>query len=131
VSETDDVTRRELDARFAGSDAIRDERIRALDLLTSQRFKERDQALALQAAELARRLDVLNHAHRDAMLRDSSFVGREVYDQRHSELERRVVALERWQSQIVGALALLASIGIVNVIAGTIVLWRIMAHVTP
>jgi hypothetical protein len=44
------------------------------------RFELAEKALQLDHVETLRRLDLLNHAHEEARLKEASFVGREVYE---------------------------------------------------
>jgi hypothetical protein len=49
------------------------------------RFELAERALELDHIEMLRRLDLLNHAHEDARQKETSFVGREVYDSQTRE----------------------------------------------
>lgn len=46
---------------------------------------ERDKALALQAHEYARRLEILNHAHERMLALQNTFLSRERFDQYNTE----------------------------------------------
>jgi hypothetical protein len=61
------------------------------------RMEERDKFLALQAKEYARRLDELNHAHANAVERNSLYVTRETWEAGHRELVAK--ADSRFDSQ--------------------------------
>jgi len=54
--------------------------IETLKELHEQRFEAMDKALLLVAADMARRLDVLNHAHELAREKERDFIGREAFD---------------------------------------------------
>jgi ABC-type methionine transport system ATPase subunit len=54
--------------------------IESLKELHEQRFAAIDKALVLAAGELARRLDVLNHAHEQAREKERTFLGREAFE---------------------------------------------------
>ena len=56
--------------------ALRAEDMRRLD----ERFAAQERANTLKADELARRLDVLNHAHEQARQKEADFISREVFD---------------------------------------------------
>jgi len=54
--------------------------IETLKELHEQRFTSMDRAIVLLASEMARRLDVLNHAHELAREKERDFVGREAFE---------------------------------------------------
>ena len=54
--------------------------IETLKELHEQRFVSTDRAIVLAASELARRLDVLNHAHEQAREKEREFIRREAFD---------------------------------------------------
>jgi len=54
--------------------------IETLKELHEQRFASTDRAIVLAATELARRLDVLNHAHEQAREKERDFIRREAFD---------------------------------------------------
>jgi hypothetical protein len=54
--------------------------IETLKELHEQRFISTDKAIVLAASELARRLDVLNHAHEQAREKEREFIRREAFD---------------------------------------------------
>lgn len=54
--------------------------IETLKELNEQRFASMDKANVLVAGEMARRLDVLNHAHELAREKERDFVGREAFE---------------------------------------------------
>jgi hypothetical protein len=54
--------------------------IETLKELHEQRFAEMDKAIVLLATEMARRLDVLNHAHEQAREKERDFIGREAFE---------------------------------------------------
>ncbi len=61
-----------------------------------------EKAESLAAAALSARLEHLN-ALRDDVVKDrSTFVCKAVYDQMHTDALRRIEALERWQSRMLG-----------------------------
>ena len=62
------------------------------------RFELSERALQLDHVEMLRRLDLLNHAHEDARQKESSFVGREVY-------ESQVKDNNKWRDEVNSALS--------------------------
>jgi hypothetical protein len=66
----------------------------AIDL----RFELAQRALELDHLEMLRRLDLLNHAHEDARQKESSFVGREVY-------ESQIKDHNKWRDEVNSALS--------------------------
>jgi hypothetical protein len=54
--------------------------IETLKELHEQRFAAMDKALVLLASEVARRLEVLNHAHEQAREKEREFIRREAFD---------------------------------------------------
>jgi len=64
----------------------------------SLRFELADRALQLDHVEMLRRLDLLNHAHEDARLKEASFVGREVY-------ESQIKDHNKWRDEVNAALS--------------------------
>jgi hypothetical protein len=62
------------------------------------RFELAERALQLDHIEMLRRLDLLNHAHEDARLKEASFVGREVY-------ESQIKDHNKWRDEVNAALS--------------------------
>jgi hypothetical protein len=62
------------------------------------RFELAEKALQLDHLEMLRRLDLLNHAHEDARLKEASFVGREVY-------ESQIKDHNKWRDEVNAALS--------------------------
>jgi hypothetical protein len=62
------------------------------------RFELAERALELDHVEMLRRLDLLNHAHEDARQKESSFVGREVY-------ESQVKDNNKWRDEVNSSLS--------------------------
>lgn len=62
------------------------------------RFELNQRALELDHIETLRRLDLLNHVHEDARMKEASFVGREVYD---SQLKDH----NKWRDEVNAALS--------------------------
>ncbi len=54
--------------------------VETLKELHEQRFAAMDKALVLLASEMARRLEVLNHAHELAREKERDFIGREAFE---------------------------------------------------
>ena len=54
--------------------------VETLKELHEQRFAAMDKALILLAAEMARRLEVLNHAHEQAREKERDFIRREAFE---------------------------------------------------
>ena len=64
----------------------------------SLRFELAERALQLDHVEMLRRLDLLNHAHEDARLKEASFVGREVY-------ESQIKDHNKWRDEVNASLS--------------------------
>jgi hypothetical protein len=62
------------------------------------RFDLAEKALQLDHIEMLRRLEFLNHAHEDARQKESSFVGREVY-------ESQVKDSNKWRDEVNSAMS--------------------------
>jgi hypothetical protein len=62
------------------------------------RFELAERALQLDHIEMLRRLDLLNHAHEDARLKEASFVGREVY-------ESQIKDHNKWRDEVNASLS--------------------------
>jgi len=62
------------------------------------RFDLAEKALQLAHIETLRRLDLLNHAHEQARLKEASFVGREVYESQTKENNK-------WRDEVNAALS--------------------------
>jgi len=62
------------------------------------RFELAERALELDHVEMLRRLDLLNHAHEDARLKEASFVGREVY-------ESQIKDHNKWRDEVNASLS--------------------------
>jgi hypothetical protein len=54
--------------------------VETLKELHEQRFAAMDKAIVLLASEMARRLDILNHAHDLAREKERDFIGREAFE---------------------------------------------------
>jgi len=81
--------------------------IETLKELHEQRFAAMDKAIVLAAEELARRLEVLNHAHEQAREKERDFIGREAFE----TFARRVtddIGLLRRDTQIAANIATVA-----------------------
>jgi hypothetical protein len=74
------------------------ERVNQHKALVDLRFELADRALQLDRVEMQRRLDLLNHAHEEGRRKESSFVGREVYDSQVKEHYK-------WRDEVNAALA--------------------------
>jgi len=79
------------------------EAIARRDVMNEERIK-------IAADEIARRLDVLNHAHDDAVEAAASTVPREIFDRTIDALNKRIVGLERFTWGVTAVLALMALI---------------------
>lgn len=62
-----------------------------------ERFRGMDKADLIQAQELARRLESLNHAADHAALLQATYIPRELYDKAHADLAHRVERLDGGQ----------------------------------
>jgi hypothetical protein len=67
-------------------------------IFVNLRFELGDKALQLAHTETLRRLDLLNHAHEQARLKEASFVGREVYESQTKENNK-------WRDEVNAALS--------------------------
>lgn len=67
-------------------------------VFVSLRFNLSERALQLAHTETLRRLDLLNHAHEQARLKEASFVGREVYESQTKENNK-------WRDEVNAALS--------------------------
>lgn len=65
-------------------------------------FDERQRAVDVTAAALSHRLDTLNCLREEVVRDREMFLPRNVYDQMHTDLVRRVSKVESMQSRIVG-----------------------------
>jgi hypothetical protein len=74
------------------------ERVDQHQTLVDVRFEQADRALRLDHIEMLRRLDLLNHAHEQARLKEASFVGREVYENQTNENNK-------WRDEVNAALS--------------------------
>jgi hypothetical protein len=54
--------------------------VETLKELHEQRFAAMDKAIVLLASEMARRLEVLNHAHEQAREKERDFISREAFE---------------------------------------------------
>jgi hypothetical protein len=64
----------------APSNEVLHERIIALEKVIHTRLEGNDKALELKSQELARRLEVLNHAHQEARDKEATFLPRETWE---------------------------------------------------
>ena len=71
-----------------------DERIKGISTLLDRSERDRDRAIKLASDELARRLDVLNHAHQNAVEAQSKTVSRELFDTTLKDINARIATLE-------------------------------------
>lgn len=62
--------------------------------LHKQRLDAMNMALKLQAKEYERRLELLNHAHQQAVETLNTYVPRELWHEQHKALEEKIVNLE-------------------------------------
>jgi len=81
-------------ALLAADREIADRQKRFVDL----RFDLAEKALQLDHVETLRRLDLLNHAHEQARMKEASFVGREVYESQTRENNK-------WRDEVNAALS--------------------------
>jgi hypothetical protein len=94
--------------------------IETLKELHEQRFTSTDKAIVLAASELARRLEVLNHAHELAREKERDFIGREAFD----TFVLRVAddfAMFRWESQT----AVITTTGVRDTAIKTLGVWPV------
>jgi hypothetical protein len=74
------------------------------------------EALQLQHTEYQRRLEALNgEAQRIAEIHQEK-VGQEVYESQRKEDQRRIFAIEKTQARLYGGIAVLAAVGVTNLI---------------
>src|ERR1700732_1170622 len=69
--------------------------IETLKELHEQRFTSTDKAIVLAASELARRLEVLNHAHELAREKERDFIGREAFETLAQRVSDDLASLRR------------------------------------
>ena len=74
-------------------------------------------ALDLQAVENARRLDVLNHAHEDAVKAAAMTVPRETFDNKIGEIDKWRTEVRDTLSNFNGGLTLLRFVGFAGLLA--------------
>lgn len=67
-------------------------------------MRERERAIEIAAKELARRLDVLNHAHEASITDRTQFVKKETADAERDVMNKRVAALELAAANMAGRL---------------------------
>jgi hypothetical protein len=76
------------------------------DKAVTAELRERDKALSLHERELGQHLERLNHAHADAVAKESSFVARPLFDVERDRLNDRVAEVRndfsKFQSRIIG-----------------------------
>lgn len=92
-----------------------DERLKALNERLCRADIERDKAIEIARSELARRLDILNHSHEQAVLVQARYVPREINDAAH---ERLVERIDNNEKQIAKALPYGMGIAIVAAAIG-------------
>lgn len=91
--------------------------IESLKEYVDRRFVDRDIAVVVAASNVDRRLTEMNELRRQIESERGLFLTVDSYEQQHSALEDhvqalddkvgvRILAVERWQSKIIGALAL-------------------------
>jgi hypothetical protein len=92
--------------------------IRALKEYIDQRFTETNRALTKAEAALETRLEGMNQFRAQILTERADLLSKEEYETRHHALEQqlsgaeerietRLAILERWQSKIIGAMALI------------------------
>ena len=86
--------------------------LRIADLKESLTTRERisEQQIKLAADELSRRLEILNHAHQQAVEVQQTYVPREIFEQTTDDLNKRIIGLERF---VWGVAAVIAALGFV------------------
>ncbi len=72
-------------------------------------LKAMDKAHGIQAVELARRLDELNHQHARSSEERGHFITRELYDAKHAELQQLVAGMQTEMSEGRGRSAVIAA----------------------
>lgn len=83
---------------------------------------EREKAMLVAASSLERRLEALNNLRSEVMKDRDMFLKKDVYDQMHAELVRRVDKVENVTSRIVGIGATLVVVaGIVGAVIGAVI----------
>lgn len=83
----DPVTESHCEERRDNLIVLIEQRIAHEHEMVEQRFTLQQKALDLTAAELARRLEILNHAHERAEAERGKVVSRELYDQFRKDFE--------------------------------------------
>lgn len=91
-----------------------DERIKSLSIRVDRENVERDKAIEIARLELARRLDILNHAHEQAIKVQSTYLSRELHEPWTERVRNIENKFSEWQGR------LLPLIGAVTVVAAGI-----------
>ena len=81
-----------------------DERVKAMVLQIERSDQAHERALGLASAELARRLDTLNHAHTDQIRVQTTYLPRSEAQLERDKTNQRVDALEKALSNLAGRL---------------------------
>jgi len=82
---TEDSFRKNFDELF-------DKKIAFIRELIEFKLTSNEKARELAAIELARRLDILNHAHQEAIRVQGTYVPREIFDSKHDALSQKMLA---------------------------------------
>ena len=102
-----------------------EERVEALRREMIQHEKISDQRIALAAGELARRLEGLNGEAERLASMQATYVNRETAEMQHAGFDHRILALERYQSNLdgkqwIGGAIILVLAAIVAMVAGSL-----------
>lgn len=84
-----------LEFRFGAFDKIIDSRFAAMEKATLLAARQESDLQRERGAELARRLEELNHAHAQAVADKASFLSRETHTSDLKEMNTRIAALEK------------------------------------
>lgn len=91
-----------------------DTQYQALREILSLNLTYMKQANELAYIELQRRLDVLNHAHQEAKLKEQAFLPRENFDQFFKDFGKWRDEVNGFQSNLIGKISV--SVGLVGVV---------------
>jgi len=88
-----------------------DLRVNSLEKAEDRRAEVDQLSLKIARDELARRLDVLNHAHEQTKEKEITFLSRELHESAMKEVNQRIVALEKTVWGFGAVITVLAVVG--------------------
>jgi len=90
-------------------DELLDKKIAFIRELIELKLTSNEKARDLAAIELARRLDILNHAHQEAARVQGTYIPREIFDSKLEQVNQKIGSLEGWKSNQQGRQAAVAT----------------------